>query len=242
MGISKLLYGFCLGSLLVLPAWTSPIVNGSTTRLATENPTTFSITQAPPLRIPGSALAAKVNKRAAEDLPDLDFTDIALDTPGRSPILTNFLETGVLDSEWGTPICDQITKFDPTQVGNGGIFNFNVQGTHKTSLSLVHDKRYFHLYVSFSTADSFLLPKYNLKDLCKTAFHQAAQTNHELKYGFFGIQSVFSVLNNHLIRIQPSVGGEKVKRSSFGAPIGIINIQIGDQAQGVDIFKFGALP
>lgn len=238
------LSGLCLGSLLIVPAWTLPTLNSSSSLLAMETSAPIAIIQAPPLRIPGSALAAKVYKRAPGEvtLPAVDFSDMALDTPGRSPILTNFLETGTLDLEWGTAVCEKITKFDPTQDGNSGIFNFNVQGTHKAGLSLVHEKRYLHLYASFTTGDSTQLPKYDLMKLCKTAFHQAAQTNHELKYGFFGIQTAFSVLNNHLIRIIPSLGAGQVKRSSFGSPIGMINIQIGDEAKGVDLFKFTGLP
>ncbi|KAF4636133.1 hypothetical protein G7Y89_g1956 [Cudoniella acicularis] len=202
-------------------------------------------TQATPLIVPGEEVAAKVTKRGLETRtpPPVGFFDQSSDTPNEPWILSNFLETGILDTKWSTPICNEVTKFDPHQTGQSGAFNYNIQGTHKQSLSLVHDKRYLHLLVTFSGVDVTLLPQYDLVDLCKNAMHQAAQSYHELKYGFFGTQTVYSVVNNHRIVIQPTeTPGQSSKRSDFGAPIGLINIQIGDQAKDVTLFNANGLP
>ncbi|KAH8650956.1 hypothetical protein BGZ60DRAFT_421151 [Tricladium varicosporioides] len=73
--------------------------------------------------------------------------------------------------------------------------------------------------------------------------HQAAQSNHELKYGFMGSQTVYSMINNHKITIQPKQTAQQAhKRSEFGGPIGLINIQFGDHAQGVEMFNGNGLP
>jgi hypothetical protein len=205
---------------------------------------------APPLIIPGEQVAANISKRSIEargPLPPVGFFDQTSDGSNQPLILSNFLETGVLDRTWSTPICNEVTKFDPHQTAQSGMFNYNIQGTHKTGQSLDHTKRYLHLLVTFSGTDTTILPQYNLVDLCKNAMHQAAQTYHELKYGAFGHQTVYSVVNNHRIEIQPTetaaqAQSQNQKRSDFGGPIGIINIQIGDQAKDVKLFNLNGLP
>jgi hypothetical protein len=206
--------------------------------------------QAPPLIVPGEQVAANVSKRSVEARappPPVGFFDQTSDSTGQPQILGNFLETGVLDRTWSTPICNEVTKFDPHQAAQSGMFNYNIQGTHKTGQSLVHAKQYLHLLVTFSGVDTTMLPQYNLVDLCKNAMHQAAQTYHELNYGAFGHQTAYSVVNNHQIRIQPTetpaqTQSQNQKRSDFAGPIGIINIQIGDQAKDVKLFNLNRLP
>jgi hypothetical protein len=126
-----------------------------------------------------------------------------------------------------------------------GEFNYNIQGTHKLDLSLAHDERYLNLFVTFTGTDTKLLPQYDLVKLCHGAIHQAVQTYHELRYGFFGKSTAYSVVNNHQITIQPTQTAFQAateKRSEFGAPIGIINIQIGDQAKNIELFNLNGLP
>ncbi|TVY83225.1 hypothetical protein LSUE1_G004419 [Lachnellula suecica] len=196
--------------------------------------------QASPLIVPGDQVAAKVNKRNLEPRspPPVGFFDQVSEAAGEDPIPSNFLETGALDRDWSTPICNEVTKFDPHQQNTSGIFNHNIQGTHKKDLSLVHTGKFLHLLVTFTGADTTLLPQYDMVDLCKHSMHQAAQSYHELAYGAFGSQTVYSVVRQHRIQIQPTETTEQSnsqKRSTFGGPIGIINIQIGDQAKGLDI-------
>lgn len=223
--------------------------------------------QAPPLIVPGEQVAAKITRRgleAREPPPAVGFFDQTGDRPNLDVIPTNFLEAGNLEREWSTPICSEITKVDPHQTTKSGTFNYNIQGTHKKGITLVHDKRYLHLLVTFTPMDTENLPKYDLMDLCKNAIHQAAQTTHELKYGFFNKQTVYSIVAFHKIMIQPvqtpeqahrrSTFGEPFglvniqksddpqKRSSFGSPYGLINLQVGDEAKDVAFFKKNGLP
>ncbi|CAG8979439.1 hypothetical protein HYALB_00011952 [Hymenoscyphus albidus] len=219
-----------------------------------------------PLIVPGVQVAAKISERGLETRapPDVGFFDQTGDRPNLDIIPTNFLEAGNLDRKWAIPICREVTKFDPHQTDKSGTFNYNIQGTHKKGLTLIHEKKYLHLIVTFTCADPEVLPNYNLMDLCTNAIHQAAQTTHELKYGFLDKQTVYSVVANHEIRIQSTEPknqphkrsyfgkpfgfiniqkfDEPKKRSTFGSPFGVINLQIGDEAKNVALFNINGLP
>lgn len=212
--------------------------------------------QSSPLIVSGQSVAADTanTKRSlqARDAPppDVGFFDQTSD--GTNAILTNFLEPGNLQNSWSGPVCNTVTTgFDPTNTDATGIFNYNIQGTHKIADSLDHNKRFLQLLVTLTGTDPVLLPQYNVTALCEKAVVQAAQNYHELKYGAFGLKTVDSVVNNHRIEILPTETAGQVtsqtavpakRGSTFGAPVGIINIQIGDQAKDVSLFHLNGLP
>ncbi|KAE8445209.1 hypothetical protein EG329_013581 [Mollisiaceae sp. DMI_Dod_QoI] len=174
---------------------------------------------------------------------------------GTNAILTNFLEPKNLENSWSGPVCNTVTtSFDPTKTDATGIFNYNIQGIHKIADSLDHKKRFLQLLVTLTATDPVLLPQYNVTALCEKALVQAAQNYHQLKYGAFGLKTIESVVNNHKIEILPTETAGQVtsqttapassskRGSTFGAPIGIINIQLGDQAKEVALFHLNGLP
>ena len=201
-----------------------------------------SVLQVVPLIVPGKDVAAHTDiaKRQSNAPPAVQFSDIANDTPGKDKIPSNFIETKALDDKWSTPVCKILTAFKPEANGDARNFYYNVQGAHKHLISIVHDGKLLNLAATFITNDVTQLVRYDLMDLCKNAFHQAAQSNHELKFGPFNLNTIYSALRNHQISIQQV--GTAGKRSTFGAPIGIINIQIGDKADGVELFNVKGLP
>ncbi|KAF8860924.1 hypothetical protein BDZ45DRAFT_800389 [Acephala macrosclerotiorum] len=214
--------------------------------------------QGSPLIVSGQSVAAdtadakrSLQARGAPP-PDVGFFDDAND--GTTVILTNFLEPGHLNS-WSGPVCTTVAMgFDPTKTDATGIFNYNIQGTHKIADSLDHTGRFLQLLVTFTGTDPVLLPQYNVTALCQNAMAKAAQYYHELNYGAFGLKKVDSVLNFHKIEILPTETAGQVtsqtaapassskRGSTFGAPIGIINIQLGDQANDVALFHLNGLP
>ena len=214
--------------------------------------------QGSPLIISGQSVAAdtadtKRNLQPRDAPPDVGFFDQTSD--GTNAILTNFLEPQNLENSWSGPVCNTVTTgFDPTKTDATGVFNYNIEGTHKIVDSLDHNNRFLQLLVTLTGTDPVLLPQYNVTTLCENALVQAAQNYHQLKYGAFGLKTVDSVVNNHKIEILPTETAGQVtsqtavpassrkRGSTFGAPIGIINIQLGDQAKDVSLFHANGLP
>ncbi|KUJ10675.1 uncharacterized protein LY89DRAFT_759564 [Mollisia scopiformis] len=96
--------------------------------------------------------------------PNVGFFDQVSD--GTEPILTNFLEPSNLENSWTGPICSTITSnFNPKVSGVTGIFNYNIQGTHKIAESLDHKNRFLNLLVTFTGTDPTLLPEYDIAAL-----------------------------------------------------------------------------
>ncbi|KAF1956340.1 hypothetical protein CC80DRAFT_446192 [Byssothecium circinans] len=170
----------------------------------------------------------------------------ASDLKDKPPILTNFLEPGQLKDSWIDRICKEITKVPSNQDTDAGKWHYGVQGTHKKAISLVHDKRYLDLLVTWEPSDKRLLPIFDSKkvELCTKALQSAAENTHSLAYSAFNAKSVKSVKNRHTISIAtPSSGNGKgkSKRGRAGDTIAFINIELRDHNKEVGLFNNNGL-
>jgi hypothetical protein len=171
-----------------------------------------------------------------------EYFDDVHEVDGEQQILSNFMEPGQLNNSWSPHICRTITKVDPKKAGDSAVFSYNIQGTHKTGISLVHQGHYLHVLASLTVQNTDELPKHDLMALCQGAMSKASESVHSLNYDAFNSKTVYSVINGHTIAIEAPSGKKKRDTINNGSQWAIIHLQFGDQAKDISLFNGNGLP